>query len=307
MWFVMNKNENKDMSFTLDSHSESGVTDYDETIGFFSSSFYNKISADASKSSDVIETSAEGSNDIRLSHETGGIEKELQSKESVSANQDTNENKTHAETPGKASAVPKAEAVEEPDAVNNNTYNCFFTEKNDVVTDSIRKDVSKNEVEEKESSSNAKMQEEKSFETKAESKSYCGVSYSFFISEKERIAKENKKKKKTYTALSFLCAALFFLIIPLFLLPVFILKCVKCDKESKFNLSTNYNTLKWDKIKSASNYEVYIKSDNSDIFRVLSMTVQPKCTLPRGKNHYLVVAKKSTSIIAVSEVTLITI
>lgn len=128
-----------------------------------------------------------------------------------------------------------------------------------------------------------------------------GIPYAFFEAEKSKISKANQKEKRKYQILCIVCVALFFTVIPLLLLPGFVLKYIKIKKMSAFNVSVNYNTLKWNSLRKIDNYEVYSRIENTDKFKLVSIEQQSKCTLPRGKNNYIVVAKKANSIVAVSE------
>lgn len=132
-------------------------------------------------------------------------------------------------------------------------------------------------------------------------KTVNGISYAFFEEEKSRILKTNKKEKKKYQILCIVCVALFFTVIPLLLLPGFVLKYIKIKKMSAFNVSVNYNTLKWNSLKNVDNYEVYSRIENTDKFKLVSIEQQSKSILPRGKNGYIVVAKKANSMVAISE------
>lgn len=279
-----NNNKNADLKYD---------DSYDETVGFFSDSFYRKKEfknesenanaiKDESHIEDTNEKNSEESSESPVSQLEG---QENDMAESVTENEDSENT-----------------AELKPD--NEGTYNAFITQKNaaqkvveNSVTESVKKEQPIIEV-----LSSIKGNDEKAVKHNSSEQIVVGIDYSFFAAERIRIAKENVNKKRMYIILSIICAALFFIVIPLFLLPVFILQCIKYSKKATFSTFLNYDTLKWKEIKGATSYEIYVKVDSSDKFTLFSTESQPKCSLPRGMGNYLIIAKKDSTIIAVSDV-----
>ena len=266
--------DNKDASFQYNDL-------YDETIGFFSDPFY--------KQEDVKKDSADNTVDVN---------------ENIHSAEETN-----------ISAVVEAEAkkqIDEPgeQILDEGTYNAFATT---IMNNATEIEQSFNEhIKEKnnDKESLVKINDDMVDSVKVSDankvmndtqKIVNGIGYDFFAEEKLKILTASKKEQKKNVILCIVCMTLFFLIVPLFLLPVFAFRFFRSKKRLKFNVSVNYSTLKWTLLKEANSYEVYSRIENSDKFKLISIEKQSKSTIQRGKNSYIVIAKKVDSIIAVSE------